>query len=258
MWDPQDAPCDQDPDGRLPGDAFAGPAATPYSAATLTLMQPTVLVLEDDTDLRTVLRNCLTEEGFTVTTAGNARDSLHAVERSLPDAMIIDIGLPDADGRDVCQALRARGIQTPVLFLTAKDAVVDRLAGFSAGGDDYLTKPFSLDELIARLQALLRRSGHSSASNAGTLRLDPTGHTVHVGQTHVTLTRTEFRILAALCRQTRGVVPRKDLVRAAWAFGSMVHDNTLDAYIARIRRKLGAVADAPKIVTVRGVGYRIE
>lgn len=221
-------------------------------------MQPTLLVLEDDTDLRTVLRDCLTEEGFAVTTAGTARDLLHAVERALPDAMVIDIGLPDADGRDVCQALRARGIHTPVLFLTAKDAVVDRLAGFSAGGDDYLTKPFSLDELIARLQALLRRSGHNSSSDAGTLRLDPTGHTVHVGQAQVTLTRTEFRILAALCRQPGGVVARNDLVRAAWAFGSMVHDNTLDAYIARLRRKLGSVADAPKIVTVRGVGYRIE
>src|SRR6476469_4247654 len=126
----------------------------------------TVLLVEDDDELRGVLGRGLREEGFSVDSAATGVNALEAVERSVPDVLVIDIGLPDADGRDLCQALRARGVQTPVLFLTARDALVDRIAGFDAGGDAYLSKPFELVELVARLEALLRRSGGEGAVEA--------------------------------------------------------------------------------------------
>src|SRR5438105_3396969 len=125
-----------------------------------------LLVLEDDPQLRDVLVRTLDAEGFEARAVGTAHDLLERVATDVPDAFVIDIGLPDADGRDVCQALRARGIGRPVLFLTARDALTDRLSGFSAGGDDYLTKPFDLEELVARLQALLRRSRNDAAIRA--------------------------------------------------------------------------------------------
>jgi DNA-binding response OmpR family regulator len=215
-----------------------------------------LLVVEDDADLRSLLRRGLSEEGFDVATASDGAGAVAAAERPL-DALVIDIGLPDADGRDVCQALRARGTTAPVLFLTARDAVTDRLAGFSAGGDDYLTKPFHFDELVARLRALLRRSGADPSAAVGALRLDPVTHAIHGEGREVSLTPTEFRLLAALAAQPGAVVRRLDLVRAAWPHGAIVHDNTLDQYIARLRRKLQALATDAAISTVHGVGYRL-
>ena len=216
----------------------------------------TVLIVEDDAELRSILGRGLREEGFTVETAATGGDAL-ARTGATPDVFVIDIGLPDADGRDVCQALRARGIQTPVLFLTARDAVVDRLAGFDAGGDDYLTKPFAIAELIARLHALLRRSGASGAVEAAGLRLDPVTHAVSSEGVEVPLTPTEFRLLARLLSRPGEAVRRRELVRAGWPHGAIVRDNTLDAYVARLRRKLKSFEGAPEIVTVHGVGYRL-
>src|SRR3954454_18973410 len=141
-------------------------------------LERSVLVVEDDPELRGVLGRGLREEGFSVDAVATGAELLDRVERVAPDVVVIDIGLPDADGRDLCQALRARGIQTPVLFLTARDALVDRIAGFDAGGDDYLTKPFALVELVARIQAVLRRSGGDDALEAAGLRLDPLAHPV--------------------------------------------------------------------------------
>src|SRR5438094_1943592 len=142
------------------------------------MANPRVLVVEDDADLRRLLRRGLDEEGFDVTTVARGSEAIETVSKGMPDALVVDIGLPDADGRDVCQALRARGIETPVLFLTARDAVVDRVSGFDAGGDDYLTKPFALVELVARIQALLRRSGGVAGVEAEGIRLDPVSHAV--------------------------------------------------------------------------------
>ena len=136
----------------------------------------TVLVVEDDDELRGVLGRGLREEGFTVVAVATGAELLERIAQATPDALVLDIGLPDTDGRDLCQALRARGIETPVLFLTARDALVDRIAGFDAGGDDYLAKPFAFVELVARLQALLRRSGGNGALETSGLRLDPVGH----------------------------------------------------------------------------------
>jgi two-component system response regulator MprA len=215
-----------------------------------------LLVVEDDADLRGLLRRGLTEEGFTVTAVADGASALSRADAPV-DALIIDIGLPDADGRDVCQALRARGWTAPVLFLTARDALTDRLAGFSAGGDDYLTKPFHFAELVARLQALLRRTGADPATHTGGLTLDPVRHAVADGGQEVTLTPTEFRVLAALAARPGQVLRRREIVHAAWPAGAIVHDNTLDQYVARLRRKLRVLDGDVAIGTVHGVGYRL-
>src|SRR5256714_3768116 len=157
-----------------------------------------VLVVEDDLELRGVLSRGLSEEGFDVHTVGTGGEVLPRVASDPPDLVIVDIGLPDADGRDVCQALRARGIQTPVLFLTARDTLVDRIAGFDAGGDDYVAKPFALAEVIARIHALLRRAGGSDGIEAAGLRLDPATHAVASAAGAATLTPHELRMLAPL------------------------------------------------------------
>ena len=216
-----------------------------------------VLVVEDDLELRGVLSRGLREEGFDVHTVGTGGEVLPRVASDPPDVLIVDIGLPDADGRDVCQALRARGIQTPVLFLTARDPLVDRIAGFDAGGDDYVAKPFALAEVIARIHALLRRAGVSDGVEAAGLRLDPSTHAVGSDAGEVPLTPTEFRLLAQLLSRPGEAVRRRDLFRAGWPRGAMVRDNTLDAYVARLRRKLEKLDGAPEIVTVHGVGYRV-
>jgi two-component system response regulator MprA len=220
-------------------------------------MNPTVVILEDDPELQALLERGLSEEGFRATVVSTGAELLDRVEAIAPDAFIVDIGLPDADGRDVCQALRSRGIQSPVLFLTARESVAERISGFDAGGDDYVTKPFAFAELVARLHALLRRGGADTAVEAAGLRLDPVTHAVEAGPESVALSPTEFRLLARLLARPGEAVRRRDLIRAAWPLGAIVRDNTLDAYIARLRRKLRELREAPEIATVHGVGYRI-
>lgn len=222
------------------------------------MLGPLVLIAEDDPALGGILARVLREEGLNCEVASSGREFLARVREVTPDAAIIDIGLPDSDGRDVCQALRAQGVDAPVLFLTARDALVDRLAGFDAGGDDYLTKPFSLDELIARLRAMLRRAGARGAPQLGTVRLDPAAHALCTDSQRVPLTPTEFRILAALWAHPGEAVRRRELQRAGWPAGAIVSDNTLDAYIVRLRRKLRALPEPPSLTTVHGVGYMIE
>lgn len=216
---------------------------------------PTVLLVEDDHALRDVVARALREEGLTVVTAADGHTALSSATAQT-SVVVLDIGLPDADGRDVCLALRARGIQAPVLFLTAKDAVHERLAGFAAGGDDYLTKPFHIAELMARLRVLLRRSQSTATSTISGLTLDPALHALsRAGQT-VPLSPTEFRLLAALLGRPAEVVRRRELLRAGWPDGAIVHENTLDQYIARVRRKLLQIGATDRVETVRGVGYR--
>jgi two-component system, OmpR family, response regulator len=222
------------------------------------VIDPHVILLEDDAELRSLVTRGLREEGFEVSIAATAAELLQQLGDADPDALVVDIGLPDADGRDVVQALRAQGVGAPVIFLTARDALPDRLAGFGAGGDDYLTKPFAFAELVARLRALIRRGGSDLAVEACGLRLDPSTHGAsHDGQA-VDLTPTEFRILARLCGAPSEAVRRRELVQAAWPHGAIVHDNTLDVYIARLRRKLASLPGAPEIATVHGVGYSLR
>lgn len=214
---------------------------------------------EDDADLRSVLTRALRAEDFEVRATMTGHEAVETFSSSSPDLLVLDIGLPDADGRDVCQALRTHGVMAPVLFLTARDALTDRLAGFHAGGDDYLTKPFALSELIVRVHALLRRGAPRDPVPGGLgLRLDPAAHAVRHGERMASLTPTEFRILAALSSSPGDVLRRAALTAAAWPEGAIVHANTLDTYIARLRRKLDAVGSDQRIDTVRGVGYALR
>jgi len=215
---------------------------------------------EDDGDLRMVLTRALRAEGFEVRATMTGHEAVEAFSSMPPDLLVLDIGLPDADGRDVCQALRSHGVRAPVLFLTARDALPDRLSGFHAGGDDYLTKPFALAELVVRVRALLRRAGvaDAAAELGDGLRLDPAAHAVCAHERSASLTPTEFRILAALAARAGDVVRRAELTAAAWPQGAIVHANTLDTYIGRLRRKLETVESSRGIETVRGVGYALR
>jgi two-component system OmpR family response regulator len=218
-------------------------------------IQRRVGICEDDDELRGVVRLALEREGFKVRATATGAEAVQTFSDNPPDVLILDIGLPDADGRDVCQALRARGVTTPVLFLTARDALPDRLSGFHAGGDDYLAKPFALSELLVRVAALDRRERpHAAAEDSG-LIFDPAAHAIVHGDTRISLTPTEFRIMATLSARTGEVVRRHTLIAAAWPDGAIVHNNTLDAYIARIRRKLRAAGAPASVETTRGVGY---
>ncbi len=215
-----------------------------------------VLVVEDDHGLRDVLARGLREEHFEVLTATDGAGALRAVHDRV-DAVVLDVGLPDSDGRDVCHAMRAAGFDAPVLFLTAHDALADRLSGFSAGGDDYLAKPFHLAELAARVRAALRRNGREPGVEVDGLRLDPVAHVLRSASGEpVALTPTEFRLLACLMSAPGTAVRRRTLLRAGWPEGAQVSDNTLDQYLVRLRRKLREAGSARGILTVRGVGYR--
>jgi two-component system, OmpR family, response regulator len=222
------------------------------------MLQPRVLVAEDDAELRDLLVRGLRRHDLDVTGVGTGAQLLAGAEEWRPDVLIVDIGLPDADGRDVCQALRARGANMPVLFLTARDSRTDRLSGFASGGDDYVTKPFDFAEVVARLRALLRRAGAEGATTVAGLRLDPVEYAVAADGERVSLSPTEFRLLAGLAARPGEAVRRSTLVGVAWPDGAIVHDNTLDVYIARLRRKLARLPGAPGIVTVHGVGYSLR
>jgi two-component system response regulator MprA len=222
------------------------------------MLEPRIFILEDDPQMRSLLIRGLREEGFEAQGFATGTELLRKVAETAPDLFIIDIGLPDTDGRDVCQAIRAQGVTAPVLFLTARDSLSDRLSGFHVGGDDYLSKPFAFAELIARLEALSRRSGRSRSAEVAGLVLDPARHAASCGGETVPLTPTEFRLLAKLAASPGETVRRRALAETGWPHGAVVHDNTLDAYIARLRRKMSSLPGAPKIVTVRGVGYSLR
>jgi two-component system response regulator MprA len=215
-----------------------------------------VLVVEDDNGLRELLARGLREEGFTVLTASDGTSALKVATDSPLDALVLDIGLPDSDGRDVCIALRSQGIDVPVVFLTARGNLTDRLSGFSSGGDDYLSKPFAFAELVARLRALLRRAS-DPAVELDDLRLDPVTHGLSRGDVQVPLSPTEFRLLAKLMSSPGAVVRRRDLIHSAWPVGAIVSDNTVDQYISKLRRKLTEVDAGKAIESARGIGYRV-
>ncbi len=218
----------------------ARPAAN--SGQDVSIVRPmsaaTVGVCEDDHQLRSLLSRALSTEGLEVRCAVSGHEAIELFTRRPPDALVLDIGLPDSDGRDVCQALRAHGVTAPVLFLSAREALPDRLAGFHAGGDDYMTKPFALEELLVRVRALLRRPPSAPVEEGPGLRLDPAAHRVRRHSRSAALTPTEFRLLAALAARPGEVVRRNELVAAGWPNGAIVHQNTLDTYVKRLRRKL--------------------
>jgi two-component system response regulator MprA len=216
-----------------------------------------ILVVEDDHGLRDLLARGLRAQDFEVITAVDGESALRSVDVA-PDAIVLDIGLPDSDGRDVCQALRSRGIDAPVIFLTARREISDRLSGFASGGDDYLAKPFAFAELVARLRALLRRSVQiADDDSAPRLWVDPIGHCVCWGTARVELSPTEYKLLARLVAEPRAVVRRRQLRGVAWPAGAFVSDNTLDQYVSRLRRKLVQVGTTWVIRSSRGVGFQL-
>jgi DNA-binding response OmpR family regulator len=216
-----------------------------------------ILVVEDDHGLRDLVARGLRAQDFEVITAVDGESALRSVDIG-PDAIVLDIGLPDSDGRDVCQALRSRGVDAPVIFLTARREVADRLSGFASGGDDYLAKPFAFPELVARLRALLRRSVQVVEDDAPPrLWVDPIGHCVCWGASRVELSPIEYKLLARLVGEPRAVVRRRQLREAAWPAGALVSDNTLDQYVSKLRRKLTEVGTTWSIRSSRGVGFQV-
>jgi two-component system, OmpR family, response regulator len=217
----------------------------------------TVGVCEDEPALRSVLSRGRRSMGHEPVAVATAAEAMRAFRASPPDVLVLDIGLPDGDGRDLSLALRAAGVSAPILFLTARDGLHDKVAGFESGGDDYLTKPFQLAELRVRLDALLRRRAASPVTEPDELVLDGVRHALVRGHGEVELTPTEFRLLGRLMSEPGRVVRRQALIAAAWPMGGQVSDNTLDSFIRRLRRKLDEIG-AGTITTRRGVGYRYQ
>ena len=218
-----------------------------------------ILVIEDEPAIAELIRLNLAGAGFGVRLERDGEAGLAAVGRCRPDAVILDVGLPGIDGVEVCRRLRAAQDWTPVLFVTARDDEVDRIVGLELGADDYVTKPFSPRELVARVATVLRRSqGLADASaplRVGAVRLDPAGRRVHAGDREVNLTATEFDLLAYLMRRPGRVFDREQLLNAVWGYSAVAGARTVDVHIAQVRAKL---RDASPIRTVRGVGYAVE
>jgi two-component system response regulator MprA len=221
-----------------------------------------VLVVDDDQSVRDSLARSLRFEGYDVGLAADGVEALEAIAAGSPDAVILDVMMPRMDGVEACRRLRASGDTTPVLLLTARDGVGDRVAGLDAGADDYLVKPFALEELLARLRALLRRSqvagGPGEASGVlgyADLTLDPATRDVRRGARHLQLTRTEFALLEAFLTNPRQVLSRSQLFDRVWGYDFGTTSNSLDVYIGYLRRKLEAGGEPRLLHTVRGVGY---
>jgi two-component system, OmpR family, response regulator MprA len=212
-----------------------------------------ILVVDDDAPIRRMLDRTLSAEGYAVETAADGGEALAAVERSTPDLVVLDVGMPGVDGLSVSRRLRAKGLSVPVLLLTARDSVPDRVAGLDAGADDYLVKPFATEELLARVRALLRRGKSPEELLAfGDLTLDPATRVAQRGEITLTLSEREADLLALLLRNARRVVSRDQAIGEIWQGDASA--NVVDRYVSNLRRKLG---EPPLIETVRGVGFII-
>ncbi len=219
-----------------------------------------LLVVDDEPALREALQSSLEFEGYRVATASDGQAALDALAREGYDAVLLDVMMPRLDGLTACRRLRAAGNHVPVLMLTARDAVGDRVSGLDAGADDYLVKPFELDELLARVRALLRRSslGGPNTDNAlafGDLRMDGSTREVTRGGRRLDLTRTEYLLLELLLAHPRQVLTREQILTEVWGFDFEPTSNSLDVYVMYLRRKLEAEGEPRLIHTVRGVGY---
>jgi two-component system OmpR family response regulator len=218
-----------------------------------------ILVVEDEVRLAMLLRQGLTEEGYAVDVAGTGEEALDWVRVVDHDAVVLDVMLPGIDGLEVCRRLRQRRVQTPILLLTARDAVADRVVGLDAGADDYLVKPFALAELAARLRALARRPSETidAVLQTGRLRLDPTGRRVWLGDEEIALPNKEFRILEYLMRHPNHVLTRTMIAEHVWDYDFPHVTNVIDVHIRSLRRRLGDPYPGEIIRTIRGVGYRL-
>ncbi|QLD13168.1 response regulator transcription factor [Microbacterium oleivorans] len=222
-----------------------------------------VLVVDDEQMLTDLLSMALKMEGWEVRSAASGFEALSEARDFDPDAMVLDIMMPDLDGMSVLQRLRQSGDDVPVLFLTAKDSVSDRVAGLTAGGDDYVTKPFSLEEVVARLRGLMRRAGTATAGGAdpvlrvGDLSLNEDSHEIERDGTNIELTATEFELLRYLMRNQRRVVSKAQILDRVWNYDFGGRSSVVELYISYLRKKIDAGRE-PLIHTVRGVGYMIK
>ncbi|CAL9473021.1 Response regulator MprA [Streptomyces sp. enrichment culture] len=226
-----------------------------------------ILVVDDEPAVREALRRSLAFEGYAAQTAVDGLDALDKAAASPPDLIVLDIQMPRMDGLTAARRLRAAGNTTPILMLTARDTVGDRVTGLDAGADDYLVKPFELDELFARVRALLRRSAYAAASGAGAaappedalsfgdLRMDPATREVTRAGRPVELTRTEFTLLEMFLTHPRQVLTREQILKTVWGFDFEPSSNSLDVYVMYLRRKTEAGGEPRLVHTVRGVGY---
>ncbi|HET7762302.1 MAG TPA: response regulator transcription factor [Phycicoccus sp.] len=235
--------------------------------ATSTLQRPDgsavrVLVVDDEPNLTELLSMALRYEGWEVRTAGSGTAAVRTAKDFAPDAVVLDMMLPDFDGLEVMRRMRGDDPNVPVLFLTAKDAVEDRVAGLTAGGDDYVTKPFSLEEVVARLRALMRRTAITAADGGsllvvGDLTLDEDSHEVTRGGVEVQLTATEFELLRYLMRNPKRVLSKAQILDRVWNYDFGGQANVVELYISYLRKKIDA-GRTPMIHTMRGVGYVLK
>ena len=221
-----------------------------------------VLVVDDEVNLTELLAMAMRYEGWEVTAAHTGRQAVTEARRVTPDAIVLDMMLPDFDGLEVMRQVRRQQPEVPVLFLTARDAVEDRIAGLTAGGDDYVTKPFSLEEVVARLRGQLRRSGATSRREGsvlvvGDLVLDEDSHEVRRGDDEVTLTATEFELLRYLMRNPRRVLSKAQILDRVWDYDFGGQANVVELYISYLRKKIDSGRE-PMIHTMRGAGYVLK
>jgi two-component system, OmpR family, response regulator MprA len=238
-----------------PAQAQAAAVGEPAQAAASGL-RDRVLVVDDDPPLRRMLARTLAAEGYDVTVAADGGAALLEAERAAPDVIVLDVAMPAIDGLAVCRRLRSKGVSTPILMLTARDSVPDRVAGLEAGADDYLVKPFAVQELIARLRALTRRAGDGHAGvlrSYADLTLDLDARRVTRAGRPIELTGRETDLLELLLREPGRVITRERAIEEIWADGAQ--DNVVDRYVTRLRRKLGS---PPLIRTVRGSGFTLR
>jgi two-component system response regulator MprA len=219
-----------------------------------------ILVVDDEKAVRESLDRALRLEGYRVRLAADGQEALESVQADGPDAIVLDLMMPRVDGLQVCRRLRAEGDRTPVLILTARDALADRVEGLDAGADDYIVKPFALEELMARLRALLRRAGTTSTETLrfADLVLDPVTYEVRRGDRLLELTRTEFLLLELFMQHPRQVLTRSIIFERVWGYDFGLASNSLTVYIGYLRRKLEAGGEPRLLHTVRGVGYALK
>lgn len=219
-----------------------------------------MLIVEDQPKLAALLARGLREEGHAADVAGRGEDALWMASAAPYDAIVLDIMLPGIDGLETCRRLRSREVWSPVLMLTARDAVGDRVTGLDSGADDYLTKPFSFDELLARLRALTRRAPAERPVEVevGDLRLDPATHRAWRGDAELELSAKEFALLELLMRRPGNVLTRDQILEGAWDMGYERRSNVVDVYIRQLREKIDRPFGSDTIETVRGVGYRLK
>jgi two-component system OmpR family response regulator len=219
-----------------------------------------VLIVEDHERMADLLRRGLAEEGYAVDVVADGRDGTWMAEENHYDAIVLDVVLPDTDGFSVCRTIRDRECWTPVLMLTARDAVQDRVRGLDAGADDYLTKPFSFEELLARIRALVRRgsSERRPVLRVGELTLDPASHRSERAGTELRLTAKEFSLLEYFLRHPGEVLSRSRLIEHVWDFGFEADSNIVDVHVLSLRQKIDRPFGRDSIETVRGAGYRLR